>query len=345
MNPLLLAPSLMLVPSAPDPSTSVWTTAPAKAFYESSVLGNGRLGAMVFGGVAKERVVLNESTMWSGSPQDADRHEAHKVLPEIRAHLLKGENKEANDLVQKNFVCEGPGSGGPKYGCYQTFGDLLIESPEAEATDYRRVLDLDRAVTTVSYRSGGVDYIREAFASAPSNVVVYRYRANARGKISFDAKLSRPERALARADGNDYIIGGGLDSGNPDVLGVRFNGRLRVIAKGGSVLTDGNGVHVQGADEATLVFSAGTSMFDADFEAQTESRVDAAAAKGFAVLEREHVRDHQGFFRRVKLELPEGPSANKPTLDRLTADDGGEDDPSLAALYFNFGRYLLIGSS
>ncbi|RYG45223.1 glycoside hydrolase family 95 protein, partial [bacterium] len=345
MNPLLLAPSLILVPSSPDPSTSVWTTSPAKAFYESSVLGNGRLGAMVFGGVGRERVVLNESTMWSGSPQDADREDAHKVLPQIRAHLLKGENKEANDLVQQNFVCKGPGSGGPKYGCYQTFGDLVIDSPEAEATDYRRVLDLDRATTTVFYRSAGTAYLREAFASAPANVVVYRYRAEGRGKITFDARLTRPERAFARASGDDYIIGGQLESGDEATPGVRFNGRLRVIAKGGTVATDAAGIHVKGADEATLVFSAGTSMFDPGFEESARTQVDAAAKKGFDALQREHVEDHQSFFRRVKLDLAEGPSAAKPTVERLEASDKGEDDPSLAALYFNFGRYLLIGSS
>jgi alpha-L-fucosidase 2 len=300
---------------------------------------------MVFGAVGHERVVLNESTMWSGSPHDADREDAHKVLPKIRELLLKGDNEAANKLTQDNFVSKGPGSGGKAYGCYQTFGDLVIDSKEKSFTDYRRVLDLDRAVTTVSYRSGDVAYTREAFASAPANVFVYRYRADRPGQVSFNAKLNRPERATGGADGLDYVLHGGLESGNDKIAGVQFAGRLRVTAKGGRVRTDAQGIYVDGADEAILVFSAGTSMFDHAFAERAKAQVEAAAKRGFAALEREHVKDHQRFFRRVDLDLPQGPSANKPTLDRLTAADQGEDDPSLAALYFNFGRYLLIGSS
>ncbi|MGV3614762.1 MAG: glycosyl hydrolase family 95 catalytic domain-containing protein [Fimbriimonas sp.] len=343
-----LASFLTVGAGLPNPSTSVWTTTPATEFYESSVLGNGRLGAMVFGGVARERVILNESTMWSGSPQDADREDAHKVLPQIRAHLLKGENEAANALVQENFVCKGPGSSGPAYGSYQTFGDLVIEGKEgkeATADGYRRVLDLDRAVATVDYQVDGVRFTRTAFASAPANVFVYRYKADRKGHIAFDARLTRPERATVKAEGEDYVIQGRLDSGNSAIEGVRFSGRLRVIAKGGRVRTDAEGVHVEGADEAMVVFSAGTSMFDPAFAEAARARVDAAARKGFGALEREHVKDHRRFFRRVDLQLPQGPSAHKPTLERLMATEKGEDDPSLAALYFNFGRYLLIGSS
>ncbi len=335
------------VPAAnlPDPATTVWTTAPAEKFIESSVLGNGRLGAMVFGGVGHERVVLNESTMWSGSPQDADRDDAYKILPKIRELLLKGDNEEANRLTQENFVCKGPGSGGAAYGKYQTFGDLVIDSREKNATGYKRVLNLDRAVTTVSYRSGGVGYVREAFASAPANVFVYRYRTDRPGGITFDARLTRPERAVSRAEGGDYVMNGTLDSGNPALKGIRFAGRLRAITKGGSLHTDGHGIHIKGADEATLIFSAGTSMFDAAFSDGVRKRVDAASKQGYAALERKHVLDHRRFFRRVAIKLPEGPSAHKPTAERLAASSHGEDDPSLAALYFNFGRYLMIGGS
>ena len=328
-----------------NPMLALWATQPGSRFIEGYVLGNGRLGATVLGGVGRERVVLNESTMWSGSPQNADRKDAYKVLPRIRELLLRGDNDEANRLVQENFVCEGPGSGGAAYGRYQTFGDLVIDSPEKEFTNYRRVLDLDRAVTTITYRSNGVSYVREAFVSAPAQALIYRYKADQKGKIAFDARLTRPERATGRADGTDFVLEGQLDSGNPSIPGVRFNGRLRVLTKGGSVRIDAGGIHVQGADEATLVFSANTSMFHSDFADWAESDVAKAASRKVDDLEREHVKDHQRFFRRVDLRLPEGPSAHKPTLERLQANDKGEDDSSLAALYFNFGRYLLIGSS
>jgi len=342
----LLSLTTLLIAKNIQPETAIWSTTPAKTFIESSVLGNGRLGAMVFGGVEHERVVLNESTMWSGSPQDADREDAYKALPEIRRLLLAGDNAEAEALVQQNFVCKGGGSGSGAYGCYQVLGNLTVDSENpGRVTDYRRVLDLDSAIATVSYRAGDVGFEREAFASAPAGIVAYRYRADKKGAISFRATLSRPERAVARVENGDLILEGQLDSGNSSIPGVRFNGRLRVVAKGGKVTVDPDGIHVERADEATLIFSAGTSMFDPAFAQNAKLKVDAAATKSFDALRRECAKDHQRFFRRVRLNLPDGPSAQAPTLDRLMAVERGEDDPSLAALYFNFGRYLLISGS
>ncbi|HTQ10156.1 MAG TPA: glycoside hydrolase family 95 protein, partial [Fimbriimonadaceae bacterium] len=333
-----------------DPSLTVLTNTEARSFVESSPLGNGRLGAMVFGGVAHERVVLNESTMWSGSPQDADRPDAYKVLPEIRKLLLSGENRRAQDLLQGNFICQGAGSGNGSgksvpYGCYQTFGDLTIDSPQSNPQDYRRVLDLDRAIATVQYEAEGTRFTREAFVSAPADLIVYRFTADKPGRISFTARLSRQERAEVAADGHDLVMSGQLESGNPAIPGVRFAGKLRAILHGGSLSTDAQGIHVQGADEATIIFSAGTNLYDKDYAEHVDEHIDRATRTPFADLEREHVRDYQRFFHRVKLVLPEGSHAQEPTVQRLIAMKKGEIDPSLAALYFNFGRYLLISSS
>ncbi len=328
-----------------DPGQTIWTQEPATRFYESSVLGNGRLGAMVFGGVSEERVVLNESTMWSGSPQDADREDAHRILPTIRQLLLEGKNSEAESLMQKNFVCKGPGSSGPQYGCYQVLGDLIIRTPKADFSDYRRELNLDTAVASISYRSGRTTFMREAIASAPDGVIAYRYKADKPGVITFDATLSRSERATSNIDGNDFILTGQLDSGNPSVEGVRFQGRLRVVAKGGKVTTDQTGIHVSGADEATLLVSAGTNMFEPDFQKQTLRTIEQASTRNFEQIRRNGTRNHQRYYRRVSLTLPSGPSAQMPTLKRLEAMKSGEEDPSLATLYFNFGRYLLISGS
>ncbi len=330
---------------SPDPATTIWTTTPAKSFIESSPLGNGRVGAMVFGGVGHERVVLNESTMWSGSPQNADRKDAYQDLPKIRDLFLSGENFDANKLTQKTFVCKGHGSAGAAYGKYQTLCDLVIDSPEKNPTDYRRVLDLDRAIATVSYRSNAATCTKEAFVSAPANTFVYRYRTDSPAGITFDAQLSRSEQVTTHADGQDFVIEGDLDSGQPGTPGVRFSGRLRVITEGGSSKTDDQGIHIKGAKEATILFSAGTSMFDKLFEPGVKKRLDTASAKPFVSLEQEHVKDYQKFFHRVAIKLPDGPSASQPTPARLAATSHGEDDPSLAALYFNFGRYLLISGS
>jgi len=333
----------VLAAMALDPSLNVVSTTEAKSFVESSPIGNGRLGAMVFGGVAHERVVLNESTMWSGSPQDADRPDAYKVLPEIRRLLLDGENRKAQDLLQANFICKGPGGNGPAYGCYQTFGDLAIDTPQASFENYRRTLDLDKAIASIKYMDHGVEFRREAFASVPAQVVAYHFSASKKNQISFTATLARKERAALRVDGADLVLEGQLDSGNPEIPGVKFAGRLRLVRTGGTMTIDDRGIHVDGADEATLLFTAGTDMFEKGYADHLVEHLDKAPP--YETLKREHIRDYQSFFRRVALRLPEGPSADKPTIERLVAMKQGESDPSLAALYFNFGRYLLISSS
>jgi len=344
----ILITAIGLVPQTmrtPNPFTDVWSDRPASNFMESSVLGNGRLGAMIFGAPDNERVVLNESTMWSGSRQDADLPDAYKALPSIQKLLADGDNAKAQDLVQQSFVCKGPGSGGAAYGSYQTFGDLIVGAPHEEFSDYRRVLDLDRAVTTIDYRAGGYRYERQAFASAPKNVFVYHFSTDKPSGLTFTAFLQRKESATTRVEQNDFILEGRLDSGQADVDGVKFQGRLHVIVKGGSVSTDEHGIHVTGAHEATLFFTAGTSMFDRDYAVETRQRLAKAVPIGFDSLLREHIRDYQKFFHRVRLRLPVGQSADVPTAERLIATSKGADDPSLAALYFNFGRYLLISSS
>ncbi len=313
-------------------------------------MGNGRLGAMVFGGVSRERVVLNESTVWSGSPQDADRSDAYKVLPELRRLLLASENEKAQALLQRDFVAKGSGSGygngkDVPFGCYQVLGDLSLEFAGGKASGYRRVLDLDQAVTQVSYEQDGVRYLRESFVSAPAQVVVVRLTAGRARSLSFRASLSRGERASFRTEGNDLVMQGALASGVPGKDGVRYEGRLRVQTKGGSIRANGNALEVTGATEALLLFSAGTSMFQGDFAEVAKARIAAASARSYASLRREHVRDHRSFYRRSKLNLPAGPSAGLPTQDRLIAAAKGGDDPSLAALLYHFGRYLLIGSS
>lgn len=333
-----------------DPSLSVVSTGPAKTFMESSPLGNGRIGAMLFGGVEHERVVLNESTMWSGSPQDADRADAYKVLPEIRRLLLADENKKAQDLLQRNFICKGAGSGSGSgkdvpYGCYQMFCNLLVDSPEKSFKNYRRVLDLDKAITAIGYDADDVHFSNEAFVSAPANVLAYRFGADRNGSVNLTIRLERPERATVQKDGNDLIISGSLLSGVPGVEGVKFEGRLRVVHDGGALGFEGNNCQIKAANTVTLLFSAGTSMSDPRFSEHAKARIESASKQGYEQLKAAHVRDYQSYFHRVSLRLPQGPSADKPTLDRLIAMKRGESDPSLAALYFNFGRYLLIGSS
>jgi alpha-L-fucosidase 2 len=343
--------------------TVVRLGAPAEHFTQSSPLGNGRLGAMLFGGVREERVVLNESGMWSGSPQEADRADAAEALPEIRRLLLEGKNAEAEKLVNERFTCAGKGSGFGRganvpYGSYQLLGDLKLAFVQAGAeqpfSDYRRELDLAEAVARVRYVQAGVRYEREAFVSAPDEVFVLRLTADRAGALSFDVTLERKEQASVRAEGGALVMTGALPDGKGG-LNVRFAARVEVRARGGAVGTDGGALQVRGADEVLVLVSGVTDIGNRSFAgrkcddvaATAAQDVAGAAGKRFEALRAAHVADYRGWFDRVSLRLgPEDAAVSAQTApERLQAFAAGRPDPGLAALYFNFGRYLLISSS
>jgi alpha-L-fucosidase 2 len=339
------------------PETTIWFDAPAKAFTESLPLGNGRLGAMMFGGVKEERVVLNESSVWSGSVQNADRPDAYKALPEIQKLLLEGKNDEAENLVNANFTCQGPGSGGAQYGCYQVLGNLHLSflggDTNAPVTNYRRVLNLDDATARLEFQQGGTVFTREMFASAPDQVMVLRLTADQAKQITFEAKLDRPERFETTGDGNDgLMMTGQLDNGT-DGKGVRYVARIRALHRGGEVSVHGNVLSVDHANEVVLLIAAATDYRGfagrqlTDPAGATLEDLNKAAAKSFRELRAAHVADYQKYFNRVSLHLDplNAADAAKPTPERLKLAQAGPGDPNLAALYFNFGRYLLISSS
>ena len=337
--------------------TTIWFDQPANNFTESSPMGNGRLGAMMFGGVDDERIVLNESSVWSGSRQDADRPDAYKVLPEIRRLLLEGKNADAEALVNANFTCKGPGSGGAQYGCYQVLGNLRLSFQQGDTnlpvTNYRRELDLNNAITDLKFNRGGVEFEREMFVSKPDEVMVLRLTAAQPGQISFDMRLDRPERFETTGDGgNGLLMTGQLDNGT-DGKGVRYAARIRALNKGGHISVNGNILRVNNANEVVLLIAAGTDYVGfagrqtKDPFAATLNDLNLAAKKSFASLRKAHIADYQKYFNRVSLHLDPADAnvAMEPTPKRIqwAHDHGG--DPNLAALYFNFGRYLLISSS
>lgn len=367
--PIFLGAALAVpVPAAAprDESRYVVLAAPGEHLFESLPLGNGRLGASLYGGVATERIVLNENGMWSGSPQEADRPDAHLALPEIRRLLLAGKNHEAEALVNANFTCSGKGSGfgtgaNVPYGCYQVLANLTLTFPADHARlpveNYHRALDLHEAVARVSFDQGGVRFTREAFVSQPAEAVVIRLTASQPGQLSFDARLARAERANVTASGRDgLLIHGQLNDGYDGTDGVRYDGRLKAIAQGGTVETVGDALRVRGADEVVLLFTAATDIKRrsfagrdvADPRATAEADLAGASAQTFDQLRRAHLAHHQALFDRVSLALGGAAApelARRPTFERLRAFQAGAADPSLAALYFNFGRYLLIASS
>ena len=320
-------------------------------------MGSGRLGAMLFGGIDEERIVLNESSVWSGSRQDADWPDAYRALPEIRRLLLEGKNVEAEALVNANFTCKGPGSAGGQYGCYQVLGNLHLafraSDTNAIVTNYRRELNLNDAITRTRFTRAGIEYQREMFVSAPDEVMVLRLGADRPGQISFAANLDRPERFATVADGTQgLLMTGQLDNG-VDGKGVRFVARVRVINRGGKIVVRDNTVEVSEANEAILLIAAATDYQGfagrqtKDPDAATLKDLNRAARKSFVALRQAHVADYEKFFNRASLKLgPDNPEVTgKPTPERIQALKNGAPDPALAALYFNFGRYLLISSS
>ena len=357
---VLLGLMLSISAFAFSPDTTLWLDRPARSFTESLPLGNGRLGAMDFGGIENERIVLNEDSLWSGSVQNADRTNAYEALPEIRKLLLQGKNLEAEALVNKNFTCAGSGSGrggsaNLPYGSYQVLGNLRLSfqfAGDAGTTGYRRELDLTTAAGHTEFSRGGIKFARDIFVSAPDQAIVIRLTADKPGQLSFDATLDRPERFKTEIAGpNELLMCGALTNG-VDGDGVRYAARLRVLNLGGKINAAEGKLSLTGADEVLLLVTAETDyerfakISRRDVAAAAGQDLNASARKTYGQLLAAHRVDYQGYFDRVHLTLPVsvGGIAARPTPERIAAVKLAED-PSLAVLYFNYGRYLFISSS
>jgi alpha-L-fucosidase 2 len=351
--------------SAAKPELLMWYDQPAKRFTQSLPLGNGRLGAMVFGDPQDDRIVLNEISLWSGAPQDADRPQAYESLPEIRRLLVEGKNAEAQKLVLANFTCRGPGSGqgsgaNVPYGCYQVLGNLWLSNPASTAgavESYRRELDLGSATARVTYERDHVHFKREVIVSAADQAVVIHLSADQAAAIELEVALDRPELFQTRAStDNELLVVGQLNNGT-DGKGMKYACRVRALARGGMVkATPENKLHIDRADEVLLIVTAATDY--SGFAGRHTSNPEQAALddmarvarKTWAELLQAHVVEYRQWFDRVDLTLQDGRPERQAAVDnpiprRLVAFKQGRPDPSLAALYFQFGRYLLISSS
>jgi alpha-L-fucosidase 2 len=342
----------------------LWYTQPAAQWTEALPLGNGRLGAMVFGGIAAERIQLNEDTLWSGHPRDWNNPDAVKYLPVVRRLVLEEEKYvEAGPVCQKMQ--------GPFNESYLPLGNLRLKLEAAgSASGYRRELDLDTAIASVFYRSDGAGFQREVFVSAPDQVVVVRLTTTRPEGLSFEVSLDSPVHSSVDIAGKDGLIlrgkapahttpdyhGGAVVYDEKEGLGMHFAGLLRALPEGGSVEAASGALNVRGARAVTLLLTAATGYrgFDRDPDLPAGALAEAcratlerAARKNYASLRQDHIQDHQRLFRRVSLDLGSGPAAQKPTDERLRsfAENAKEPDQGLAALYFQYGRYLLIASS
>ncbi len=323
----------------------LWYRQPAVKWEEALPIGNGRLGAMVFGGVQEERLQINEDTIWAGEKRDRNNPNGAQAIVEVRRLLLAGKVKEAEELADKNII-----STPRRLPQYQPFGDMKLRfSGQENASEYRRELDLDSGIARVTYKIGAAQFMREVFASAPDQVIVMRLTCNQPGRISFAASMTREaDVTMALVARNRVVLGGeaiARDERHRDErkVGVKFQGVAEVMPEGGRLRVDGNELIVENANAVTLVFVAATNFKEKDPAAKCEQYL-AAAKKPFAKLRAAHVSDHQQLFRRVDFKLAVT-ARDLPTDERLRRVQAGETDLALEALYFQFGRYLLIASS
>ena len=323
------------------PSNVLFYTHPAREWNQALPLGNGRLGAMVFGNVTGERIQLNENTLWMGGPRDTNNPDALKHLPEVRRLLFAGMPVEAYAVAEKYSM------GQPfRLESYQSLGDLrLTFEHEGAPEDYRFELDIDGAVARLIYRLGDVRYTREAFVSHPAQAIVLRVTADAPGKITVSTWIDRPQDATTHVASNDRLnLVGGLGGGK----GIAFLASVKILADGGKLEAYPERIYAERANAITFVVAAATNFRGNDHRAAVERALSAAAAAPYDKLKADHVADHQKFFRRVSLALGPhhtDPLAGAPTDERLERVKRGETDLGLEALYFQFGRYLLIASS
>ncbi len=326
--------------------TPLAETARRYDFHESLPLGNGRLGAMDCGGVELERVILNESTVWSGGDYDANKYDAHKSLAEIRAKLFAGDILGAGEVLRKNFGWVGKTFHSTQFGSYQTLGDLLIQSPDSAtpATGYRRELNLMTGVATTAFTRGGVRFTRELVVSKKDEVIALRLRADKPGALSFLATLARPTEAKTAPAGDRFLMQGRLTFDWPGGVGVSYRALLGAKNKGGKITATEAGLKVDGADEVTLILSAGTNMKDKNFVRTTDARLAAALTRDFDTLRDTEAAGHRAYMERCTLALPAGDNAKLPTPERVKRAER-TPDAALDALYFQFGRHLLISGS
>jgi alpha-L-fucosidase 2 len=362
--PVIVAAALVLmaIPAQAQegqaPPLHLWYDEPAASWNHALPVGNGRLGAMVFGGVERERIQLNEETLWSGGPYDPVVEGAHEALPEIRRYLFEGDFERAHDLFGRTMM-------GVPYEMmkYQPFADLWLDFPGHEgATEYRRELDLADGVARVSYVVDGVTYHREILSSAVDQVVAIRISADRPGAVTFSANLHGVRNPAHSNYGTDYFLMDGIPPNDlrvtgksSDYLGIqgrlRYEGRMRARVSGGTAEVDYRTLRVEAADEVVLLFAAATSFVDyRDVSADPAERVHAALAsvadRTWDALRTDHIREHRSWFDRVELSLgaTEAGASTLPTDERIERF-AQEPDPALATLYYQFGRYLLIASS
>ena len=343
---IILFFSVMLLKGQSDNNMKLWYNAPAENWNEALPIGNGRLGAMIFGNPAVERLQLNEETIWAGSPNSIAHEKALKALPKVRKLIFEGKYKEAQDLATSDIRSQ-TNNGMP----YQTFGNVYISFPGHENyTGYYRDLDIQNAVASVSYKVDGVNYKREILSAFKDDVIAVKLSADQPGKITCNILMNSPYDKTDPVSRGDVIMLNGTTSTVEGLRGeVDFEGRVAVESKGGSVKSQDGYLSIDKADEATLYISIATNFknyksLSVDEREKTKRLLSAARKQDFEKIKKDHMDYYRKFFDRVSLDLGVTKAVEQPTNLRIK-NFSRQDDPQLVSLYFQFGRYLLISSS
>lgn len=307
------------------------------SFTDALPIGNGYMGGLIYGGVKKDIIGLNESTVWSGGPGDNNKSGAANYLNDARRALFSGDYKTAESIVSNNMIGWGPAS-------FQPVGNLELSFPHSSAVNYYRELDLSTAIAKTKYVCDGVEYTREYFASYPDHVIVIRLTADKPGKISVDATMTTPHKNnFMSVDGKTLVY-------DVTVNSIKFQNRLNIVVDGGNVSASNGKISVSGANSATLILTTGTNFNAYDDVtgnpgARASEIMSKAMTKSYDQLLSAHLEDYKSIFDRVKLDLGEAhASAGDITTSRVK-NFNDTDDPSFVELYYQYGRYLLIASS
>jgi len=318
----------------------LWFKQPASNWNEALPVGNGRLGAMVFGGIPEERLQLNEESVWSKQGEYLDKKDGYKHLPEIRKLLFDGKYEQAEKLAKEKLMSERLPSG---TNAYQTLGDLHLHFEGFKSIkDYYRELSLDSALVKTCFKSGKVRHTRTVFSSAVDQALIVMVEADQPGQINCKITISRPgDGELVKIKNNTLIMKQHVCNGK----GVRYETRIHVINHSGVLISKDTSIVVKNADKLELRLVAGTDYFGQEPDKLCEDYLKLSAEKTYEQIRKDHVDEYQAYFNRVSLKLPGSAAAGFATDERIDAQKRGVYDPSLATLYFQFGRYLLISCS
>ena len=324
-------------------TTELWYAQPAKVWMESLPIGNGRLGAMTYGGIEEEKLALNESTMWSGQyNENQNKPFGREKMNQLRKLFFEGKLSEGTRIAGDNLH-----GNQTSFGTHLPIGDLKMQFiyPEGKVTDYRRSLSLDEAVSSVSFNSGGVNYKREYFATNPDNVLVLRLTADKQKSITMNMGLDLMRQADLSVENNQLVFTGKVDFPLHGPGGVCFEGRIAVLADNGEVKMEQSGVSIKEADAVTLIVDVRTDYKSPDYKTLCADGVEKAAAKSYDELKQAHIKDYNTLYNRVSIHFGQDANRAMPTDVRWKQVKEGKTDTGLDALFFQYGRYLTIASS